>query len=145
VTDLTDAECHEMLARNRLCVLSLVDGDSPYAIQLFYGYDGEGLYFGISEGTKTGIMETNARVCANVTEVGDGDTWSSVLVFGEARWIREPGDRESAIRILTSHNRKFRDPSTAEGVGDQQPRRAAHGPGRLFVVSARRVTGKAKR
>jgi nitroimidazol reductase NimA-like FMN-containing flavoprotein (pyridoxamine 5'-phosphate oxidase superfamily) len=147
--DLTPAECGELLSRNRLCVLALTEGEDPYAIPLFYGYDGDALYFGISEGTKTRILDGNASVCASVTEVGSDESWRSVLVFGSARIVEEAGERQEAVRVLMEHNRRYRAsagiPSPAR-QGDApagQPQRA-HGSGRIYVLRGTRTTGKSR-
>ena len=73
-----------MLARQRLCVVSVVDDGEPYAVPVFYGFDGETLYLGTSEGRKTRALDANSRVYVVVTEVGPGDAWRSVAIAGRA-------------------------------------------------------------
>jgi uncharacterized protein len=149
VRDLTTGECQELLSRNRLCILALAEAEEPYAIPLFYGHDGDALYFGISEGLKTRILDGNASVCASVTEVGTDESWRSVLVFGDARIVEDPAERQNAVKVLMEHNRRFREsagiPAPArqgEATGSQPQRE--HGSGRIYVLRGNRVTGKSR-
>ena len=80
IVSLSDAECRLILARQRLCIVSVVDGEEKYAVPVFYGFDGDALYLGVAEGRKTRVLDANARVYILVTEVGPGDAWRSVSV-----------------------------------------------------------------
>lgn len=131
-------ECSEVLASERLCVLAMADGGEPYAIPLFYGYDGRSLWLGISEGRKTSILERNDRLCVVVTQHAD-DAWRSVLVRGRARWITDPEERKRGIQVLMDHNRKFR---RAQPTSSPQRR---HSGGRVLLIADAVVTGRAKR
>jgi uncharacterized protein len=144
MVELSPEECRGILSRNRLCVLSLVDDAEPYAIPLFYGFDGESMILGISEGLKTRIIDRNPRSCAAITEIGGADEWASVLVFGEARWIAEPDERRKAIQVLKDHNRKFRSAAPAADA-EHRPAARSHGSGRVMELRGARITGRAKR
>lgn len=142
-------ECRAILRRHRLCTLSVVDGDEPYAVPLFYGFDGTTLHLGLAEGRKTRALDVNPRVCLTVTELGAGDAWASVQVTGMAEWL-EGADREASVRVLMEHNRAIRamGASAAQGAPPDspptaQPRR--HGTGRLLRVRDPRITGRARR
>src|SRR5690349_16724428 len=128
ILPLDDAGCRAVLERQRMCVVSMVDGDGPYAVPVFYGFDGETLYLGVAEGRKTRALDANARVYVVVTEVGPGDAWKSVAVAGRARTITQPDERQRAIDVLVAHNRRVRgEPST----GSASPRRTG---GRVLAV-----------
>jgi nitroimidazol reductase NimA-like FMN-containing flavoprotein (pyridoxamine 5'-phosphate oxidase superfamily) len=134
---MSDDQCREVLARQRMCVVSVVDGTEPYAVPVFYGFDGNDLYLGVAEGRKTRVLDINARVYILVTEVGPGDAWRSVAVSGRARMIVQPDERQEAIAVLVAHNRRVRN-SSAEHL--PPPRRPAGG--RVIRIEQAVVTGR---
>jgi uncharacterized protein len=117
ITPLSDAQCRAVLARQRLCIVSVVDGTEPYAVPVFYGFEGDALYLGVAEGRKTRALDTNPSVYIVVTEVGPGDRWRSVAVAGQARTLTASAERQRAIDVLMAHNRRLR--------ADASPRKAA--------------------
>lgn len=151
IEPLDDAGCRELLARHRLCTLSMVDGLDPYAVPLYYGFDGETLYLGLAEGRKTAVLDTNGKICINVVEAGGGDRWASVQVTGEAEWLTGEA-RERAVQVLISHNRSVvasaRPGSSAVAprqlrVPDAVPSRR-HAGGRILRVSNPRMSGRTR-
>lgn len=108
IVALSDAECRAVLARQRLCIVSVVDGTEPYAVPVYYGFDGDDLYLGVAEGRKTRALDVNARVYVVVTEVGPSDAWRSVAVAGLARTLVDRDERQHAIDVLVAHNRRFK-------------------------------------
>ena len=137
IVTLTDGECRAVLERQRMCVVSMVDGDEPYAVPVFYGFDGEALYLGVAEGRKTRALDANHRVYVVVTEVGPGDAWKSVAVAGRARTITEPEERQQAIDVLVAHNRRVRrEPSR----GSAAPPRSG---GRVIRIDGPVLSGRA--
>lgn len=142
IVELEAEECGEVLASERLCIVAMVDGEQPYAIPLFYGYDGISLWLGISEGKKTAILDRNDHLCLAVTQVGPGDGWRSVLVRGRARWISDPEERKRGIQVLMEHNRKFRAANTPSASAAPARR---HLGGRMMVIADPVVTGRGKR
>lgn len=149
LTPLSPAECAELLATQRLCVLSTADDGQPYAVPMFYGWDGAVLYIGISEGRKTEVLDANPRLCVTVTEVGAGQSWRSVLVSGRAEWVTDAAERARAIEVLMAHNRRFTpsrevpSPASAPASAGASPRR--HTGGRLMRIAHATITGRAKR
>lgn len=144
MVELQRAECLELLASQRLCVLSTADGAEPYAVPLFYGWDGAEVYLGISEGRKTRVLDANPRVCVTVTEVGPGDGWRAVMVAGRAAWITGDDERREAIAVLMAHNRRFTSPRPPGESPPAAPARR-HGGGRLLRITDATITGRAKR
>lgn len=134
IVALDDAQCREVLARQRLCILSAVDGGEPYAVPVYYGFDGDSLYLGVAEGRKTRALDANPRVYVVVTEVGPGDAWRSVAVAGVARTLVDD-ERQRAIEVLIAHNRRFR-PADAPA-----PARRPSG-GRVLRVEGKLLTGR---
>ena len=138
IVSLSDAECRALLERQRLCIVSVVDGTEPYAVPVFYGYDGETLYLGTSEGRKTRALDVNARVYIIVTEVGPGDSWRSVAVSGVARTLTGEVERQRAIDVLVAHNRRVRTPGASREAAPQ--RRTG---GRVIRVEEAVLSGRA--
>jgi len=138
IVALDDAECRAILARQRLCIVSMVDGDEPYAVPVFYGFDGNALYLGVAEGRKTRALDANPRVYIVVTEVGPGDAWRSVSVAGVARSLTDDGERQEGVDVLVAHNRRVR---SLEGSPSSAPRRRSGG--RVVRIEGIRVSGRA--
>lgn len=140
-------ECHALLARHRLCTMSLVDGDEPYAVPLFYGFDGATLHLGLAEGRKTRVLDANRRVCVTVTEVGPGDAWASVMVSGDGEWL-EGEERDGSVKVLMDHNRRIR-AAAIEALGGEPPAPPApqrrHAGGRILRVRNPVISGRARR
>lgn len=147
IVSLDTEECHDVLSRHRLCVLAMVDGEEPYAVPVYYGFDGELMYLGVAEGRKTEILDRNPRVCVSVSEPGAWDSWRSVLVAGVARSITEPDERARAIEVMMKHNRR---PDRVAAAAPASPTNTAtaaprHGRGRMLVVEQATITGRARR
>lgn len=140
---LTDAACREVLARQRLCVISTVDGEQPYAVPVFYGFDGTTVYLGIAEGRKTAVLDRNPNLCVTIAEVGPGDAWRSVVVAGRAEFIADPDERASAVQVMMEHNRRpDRPPPTATTSASASPQH--HRGGRMVRIADAVITGRAK-
>jgi nitroimidazol reductase NimA-like FMN-containing flavoprotein (pyridoxamine 5'-phosphate oxidase superfamily) len=139
---LDDATCRDVLTRQRLCVLATADGDQPYAVPIFYGFDGTTIYLGIAEGRKTAVLDRNPKVCITVSEVGPGDRWRSVLVMGRAEWITEPSDRERAIQVMMEHNRRPERQVAQPARSAAAPRR--HQRGRMLRIADAEISGRTR-
>ena len=137
IVPLSGAECRAVLERQRLCVVSVVDDGGPYAVPVFYGFDGQSLYLGVAEGRKTRALDVSARVYIVVTEVGPGDSWRSVAIAGRARTLIDAAERQAAIDVLVAHNRRVR-ASRPQGTPPQ--RRSG---GRVLRIDDAVVTGRA--
>ena len=137
IVPLSGADCRAVLERQRLCVVSLVDDGEPYAVPVFYGFDGQTLYLGVAEGRKTRALDVSARVYIVVTEVGPGDAWRSVAIAGRARTLVDAAERQAAIGVLVAHNRRVR---SSDPPRDAPPRRTG---GRVLRIEDAVVTGRA--
>ena len=138
IVPLSGAECRAMLERQRLCVVSVVDNGEPYAVPVFYGFDGQTLYLGVAEGRKTRALDVSARVYIVVTEVGPGDAWRSVAIAGRARTLVDAAERQAAIDVLVAHNRRVR--ASERPRNAPPPRRTG---GRVLRIEDAVVTGRA--
>lgn len=144
IQELTRDECNALLARHRLCTMSVVDGSTPYAVPLFYGFDGATLHLGLAEGRKTALLDGNPQVCLSVVELGGGDAWASVLITGTAEFVAEPEERQASVRILMEHNRRVRELS-GELARDPAGSPRRHGSGRIMRVANPQFSGRARR
>lgn len=140
---LDAAECREILTRQRMCVLSTTDGNQPYAVPIFYGFDGESVYLGIAEGRKTEVLDRNPLLCITVAETGPGDDWRSVVVMGRAEWITEPEQRARAIKVMMDHNRRP-EREAARSTTPAQTSTRRHQRGRMLRIADATITGRAK-
>ena len=138
IVSLSDAECRAVLERQRLCVVSVVDDGEPYAVPVFYGFDGQTLFLGVAEGRKTRALDVSAAVYIVVTEVGPGDAWRSVAIAGRARTLVDAAERQAAIDVLVAHNRRVR--SSDPPRDGAPPRRTG---GRVLRIEDAVVTGRA--
>jgi uncharacterized protein len=136
IVSLSDAECRAVLERQRLCVVSVVDDGEPYAVPVFYGFDGHTLFLGVAEGRKKRALDVSAAVYIVVTEVGPGDAWRSVAIAGRARTLVDAAERQAAIDVLVAHNRRVR---SASLEGTPPPRRSG---GRVLRIEDAVVTGR---
>lgn len=144
IVSLDADECRDVLSQHRLCVLAMVDGEEPYAVPVYYGFDGETMYLGVAEGRKTEVLDRNPRVCVTVSEPGAWDSWRSVLVAGVARSITEPDERARAIDVMMKHNRRP-DRVAAAPATPSSTAAPRHGRGRMLVVERATITGRARR
>lgn len=148
IVPLDADECRDVLSKHRLCVLAMVDGEEPYAVPVYYGFDGETMYLGVAEGRKTEVLDRNPRVCVTVSEPGAWDSWRSVLVAGVARSVTEPDERARAIDVMMKHNRRpdrVAPPTPSAATGAATSASARHGRGRMLVVERATITGRARR
>ncbi|MFC7020844.1 MULTISPECIES: pyridoxamine 5'-phosphate oxidase family protein [Haloarcula] len=107
--ELETDEIDEMLIRNGVGVLAMVDGDIPYAIPISFGYDVSQPIFpmqwgGGYEGRKTAVIDDNPNVCLTVYEqdTDDDSIWRSVVITGEIYEI-DTEDEEKAYASLAAN------------------------------------------
>lgn len=85
-TELTPAETDALLGRHRTCVVSLADGNEPYAAPVSYGYDAEARRFYLRlvstpESGKRRFLAESVQTRVVVYEE-DADTYRSVVAGG---------------------------------------------------------------
>lgn len=141
IVELDLAECHEIIVQQRMCVIAMVDGGAPYAVPVYYGFDGATLYLGVAEGRKTRALDLDPRVHITITETGDGDRWRSVAIAGRATTLSEGPDRARGIEVLIAHNRR---PERMAALGDAPPPQRRRG-GRILRIDEAVITGRARR
>lgn len=83
-----------------LGVLSLADKGSAYAIPLFYGYDGDSLFFHSHIGHKDEFIEATEEACLVVMSYESEDAWESVQAFGPVEKLSVLDDIKDAEAAL---------------------------------------------
>ena len=124
------AGVEEILSRCRICHVAMSDDGSPYVVPLSFGFRFTGeneleLYFhSAAEGRKTDILKRCNRVCFETAFEGEpvrsetpcdsGYYFSSVIGFGEAMFIEDPGEKCAALSELYRHQTGISVTFTAE-------------------------------
>jgi nitroimidazol reductase NimA-like FMN-containing flavoprotein (pyridoxamine 5'-phosphate oxidase superfamily) len=113
--EITDrAEMEDILSRDRVCVLGLVDAGKPYTVPLNYGYKDGCLYIHSAlEGRKVDILRRNPDVsfCVYVDEElvqGDkacawGTKYRSVMGTGRAELLESPEEKLDGLKVIVQH------------------------------------------
>ncbi|MHC1711375.1 MAG: pyridoxamine 5'-phosphate oxidase family protein [Solidesulfovibrio sp.] len=79
------AEIKSIIRSAHLMRIALVDGDMPFLVPVFYGYDGTALYFHSAKtGSKMDILKRNANVCFEIS-IDHGIIASDVACDFEAK------------------------------------------------------------
>ena len=97
---LAPDQIQDILQASRLGVLALSHDNDSYAIPLYYGYDGDALYFHCHPGVKDEWIETDRRACLVVIHVESENIWESVQVFGAVEKLSLSSDIEKAKSAL---------------------------------------------
>jgi uncharacterized protein len=112
-----EKEIHErpvidsIIRQSLVCRLGLSDGERPYIVPLCFGYEDDTLYFhGAHEGRKMDILRRNPNVCfefdadprvkEGVLPCFWGMQYRSVLGFGTASLVEDPGEKRRALRAI---------------------------------------------
>lgn len=60
-------EIEKIIKKAQVCRLGLVDGDEPYVVPVFFGYEKNALYFHSAlEGRKVELIKRNNKVCFEI-------------------------------------------------------------------------------
>jgi nitroimidazol reductase NimA-like FMN-containing flavoprotein (pyridoxamine 5'-phosphate oxidase superfamily) len=145
MNDLSREQIDEVLTRNGVGVLSMVDGEQPYGIPMSFGYDGESLTFAMQFGTgyggrKTKAVKSNNNVSLTVYETVERANpdvpvkWRSVIITGELTEVEE-ADRDEAFAALAA-NADFAPDLTVWGVPFDEVELA------LYTLDPEEITGR---
>ena len=105
-------EINDVLIRQGIGVLAMVDNEKPYAIPMSFGYDADQVIFPMQwgsgyDGRKNGVIESNPNVCLTVYEQ-DAEAesiWRSVVITGELYEISEEKEQQAYASLAA--NAKF--------------------------------------
>jgi uncharacterized protein len=101
-----------ILAAGQVCHVGLVEDGVPVVIPTAYGlYEDEVVVHGLPASRLLGTLRDGNQVCVTVT-LFDGlvlarsafehsMNYRSVVVFGQARWVRDPEEKVAALRAIS--------------------------------------------
>ncbi len=122
--EITDrAEIDSIIRSEKLMRIALVDGEKPFLVPVFYGFDGASLYFHSAKaGTKIGILQRNNNICFEIS-VDHGFVESeepcdfeakhrTVIGIGKAVFVEEEAEKIKALDLIVAHftDKKFEYP-----------------------------------
>jgi nitroimidazol reductase NimA-like FMN-containing flavoprotein (pyridoxamine 5'-phosphate oxidase superfamily) len=82
ITELTPAECRDVLARSGLARLACARDNQPYIVPIHCYFDGECLYGFSLVGQKIDWMRENPKVCLEIDSITHRYHWTTVVLFG---------------------------------------------------------------
>ena len=105
-----DSKTSQILQKGEYTTLALTDGNDPYTLTLYYGFNkmGKTLFF-ITEkrGMKLDYFKSNPFVCGTiiVKEVLDQEfLYSSLIYRGVLEVIHNPEEQRKALKAVERHN-----------------------------------------
>ena len=113
--EITDRhEINQILGQARVCHVAFARDNEPYLVPLFYGYDGNRLYFHTArEGRKLEFLAANDRVCFEVerqVEIVARDqacnwsaTFESVIGCGRAMELTGVEEKRYGMDLIMRH------------------------------------------
>jgi nitroimidazol reductase NimA-like FMN-containing flavoprotein (pyridoxamine 5'-phosphate oxidase superfamily) len=104
VSDMSPADMHALLQRERFGHLGCARDGRPYVVPMHYAYDGKDLYFFTTQGMKTQYIQANPQVCLQIEEVTDSTNWRSVMVLGRAQELTSKDEMQRAMKLITERN-----------------------------------------
>ena len=142
--EITDrGEVEAILRRARVVHVGMVDDGRPYVVPMNFGYaDGCLILHSAPEGRKIDVLRRNPDVCFEVTvdaAVVPGDApcrygakYRSVIGYGTATFIEDPGEKARALDALMG---KF-----ASGPFEYSPKAVSRAA--IIRVEIQSMTGK---
>ena len=82
IKEMTEPECHAMLAGTNVARLACARANQPYIVPIQFGFEGGYLYSFSTDGQKIDWMRQNSLVCLEIDEVTTQMQWASVVVLG---------------------------------------------------------------
>jgi nitroimidazol reductase NimA-like FMN-containing flavoprotein (pyridoxamine 5'-phosphate oxidase superfamily) len=124
--EITDhKEIDAIIRSTNLMHLALVDGDTPFLVPVFYGFDGQALYFHSAKaGSKIDILKRNNKVCFEISidhGIIEGESacdfeakHRTVIGLGKAVAVENDVDKVKALDLIVSGitEKKFEYPVT---------------------------------
>jgi len=104
IKDMSFIEIEGLLDRIRYGHLGCAQDNHPYVVPIHFAYDQHTIYLYTTEGKKSEMIDANPEVCLQVEEVVDNETWSSVIVVGDAEKLTDKKDREMAYSAIIATN-----------------------------------------
>jgi uncharacterized protein len=124
--EITDrAEIDGIIRSAHLMRIALVDGDMPFLVPVFYGFDNHSLYFHSAQaGTKIDILKRNNNICFEIS-IDQGFIESdepcdfeakhrTVIGIGKAVFVENEDEKIKALDLVVAHftDKKFEYPKS---------------------------------
>ncbi|MGC4076147.1 MAG: pyridoxamine 5'-phosphate oxidase family protein [Rubrivivax sp.] len=123
--EITDrAEIDAVIGSARVMRIAMVDGDRPFLVPVFYGYDGRALYFHSAlKGSKIEILRRNPAICFEIgVEHGVIEDEKAcdfearhrtVIGHGRAVFVADEAERVRALDLIVAKltERRFEYPA----------------------------------
>ena len=107
VREMGNNAARETLGRLNYAHLACSLNDEPYVVPVHYAFDGEYVYIYTTEGKKSGILDSNPKVCLQAEDVEDNEHWISVMAFGEVERVTDKAARSEALDLILEVNPKL--------------------------------------
>ena len=101
-----------VLAEQPVGYLAMAGEGWPYVVPISFAGDGETLFFHGGGSLKASLLEADPHVCLAVTTApgflpaadpcDENFRYESVLAFGEAGIVDDPGERDAALRLIVA-------------------------------------------
>lgn len=99
---LSDIEIEDVLVHQVFGRIGCHADGLTYVVPVSYAYDSNCIYVHTSEGLKIALMRKNPEVCFEVDQLKDMANWKSVIAWGRFEELKDNGEREAAMQILTN-------------------------------------------
>lgn len=109
IQEMTRQESLDLLAHTRFGRLACAQGNQPYVVPFYFGYDDDYLYSFSTVGQKIEWMRANPMVCVEIDEVMSARHWVSVIVVGRYEELEDTPEGQSAREL--AHRVLRRNPS----------------------------------
>jgi nitroimidazol reductase NimA-like FMN-containing flavoprotein (pyridoxamine 5'-phosphate oxidase superfamily) len=83
ITELDPHEAEKLLAEKTLGRLGSISKGEPYAVPVYYHFDGENVYIHSPPGKKIVALHHHNRACLLVDEIADPYRWRSVIAYSD--------------------------------------------------------------
>jgi len=104
IGSLTSKEIEHFLSTQQVGRIGCFDKDLVYVVPTSYAYIDGIIYAHAKEGMKLEIMRKNPSVCFEVDHMEHMSHWKSVIGWGKFKELKDPEERNKAIRILLARN-----------------------------------------
>ena len=92
ISEMTDKECRQFLARSSFGRLACAQENVPYIVPIYFVYEPDHLYGFSTFGKKVKWMRLNPHVCVEIDDVSNHFRWASLVVNG--RYEEFPDEAE---------------------------------------------------
>ena len=115
-----------------------------YVVPITYAYEDGYIYGHTREGKKIDFMRKNPNVCFEVDVVDNMSNWRSVISWGKFEELKDPKDREHAMRILLDRTNPILTGETTvqHSLKDAQSKFTEAMKGVVYRVKLTRKTGR---